>query len=225
MEFSLTRLSLNRPIRSYAKFQRIYSVLARNRRFQAGKASVRGKNLLNIGCGVRIHPAFVNIDYNWLPGIDLCWDAGRTLPFADSSIAGVFSEHCLEHLSFDAAKGFISEVYRILHPGGVVRIIVPDAELFLRAYCAHSADQSVRFPPPYHQRLQESNATPISLVNSVFRDFGHLYAYDYEELRNLLAMFPFSSICRSGFMDSQHACLLIDTPARRHESLYVEALK
>jgi predicted SAM-dependent methyltransferase len=225
MDFAHTRLALNRPIRSYAKIQRIYSALVRNRGFQAARASVRRKDLLNIGCGDRINPAFVNIDYSWIPGVDLCWDVGKPLPFADSSIAGVFTEHCLEHLSFDAARGFISEVYRILRPGGVARIIVPDAELFLRAYCAHNTDQSVQFPPPYSQRLRDGGVTPVSLVNSIFRDFGHLYAYDYVELRNLLARSPFSTIYRSGFMNSAQASLLIDTPERRHESLYVEALK
>jgi predicted SAM-dependent methyltransferase len=225
MDFAHTRLALNRPVRSYAKIQRIYSALVRNRGFQAARASVRRKDLLNIGCGDRINPAFVNIDYNWIPGVDLCWDVGKPLPYPDSSIAGVFTEHCLEHLSLAVAQSFVSEIYRILRPGGVARIIVPDAELFLRAYCAHNVDQSVQFPPPYGQRLRECDATPISLVNSIFRDFGHLYAYDYDGLRNLLARFPFSTICRSGFMSSAQASLLIDTPERRHESLYVEALK
>lgn len=79
MDFASTRFSFNRPISSYSKIQRIYSVLVRNRGFQARKTLLSSKDLLSIGCGDRINPDFVNIDFNWIPGIDLCWDVRKSL--------------------------------------------------------------------------------------------------------------------------------------------------
>lgn len=46
------------------------------------------------------------------------------LPFGDSSIRSIVTHHCLEHI----ADGFIplmDDVYRVLVPGGLLRVIVP----------------------------------------------------------------------------------------------------
>lgn len=46
----------------------------------------------------------------------------------------VYHSHLLEHLDRDAAVAFLEESYRVLRPGGIVRIVVPDLELIVRRY-------------------------------------------------------------------------------------------
>lgn len=61
-------------------------------------------------------------------------NVARRFRYADHSVECAFCSHILEHLyPRDAAKMF-SEVLRILKPGGVFRVVVPDLEWALRLY-------------------------------------------------------------------------------------------
>lgn len=66
-------------------------------------------------------------------GQDQVWDRGirradiRKLPFPDSSVEAVYSSHVLEHLYLSDARLVLSEAFRVLRPGGVIRTSVPDA--------------------------------------------------------------------------------------------------
>jgi predicted SAM-dependent methyltransferase len=55
--------------------------------------------------------------------------AGDKLPFADGHFDYIFSEHFFEHLFLDEAVALFLEARRILRPGGVIRTVVPDADL------------------------------------------------------------------------------------------------
>lgn len=223
--FRQTRLSLRRPLVSYSKVQRLLGALLRNRRLQLRRHSLRGKSCLNIGCGDQLHPSLINVDYHWLPGLDLCWDLCRPLPFAAGSMEGVFSEHCLEHFSFVDAGALLADLYRLLAPGGVLRLIVPDAEAFLLAYARWRQGLPFAFPAPYQPVSDSDDFSPIMAVNSVFRDHGHHFAYDFDCLQRLLQQHGFCEVRRCAFRQGRHSVLLIDSPARQAESLVVEAVK
>ena len=61
----------------------------------------------------------------------LAWyfKSGIFLPFRDSTFTFVFSEHFFEHLFMDEAFELFRECHRVLRPGGVMRTVVPDADL------------------------------------------------------------------------------------------------
>lgn len=92
--------------------------------------------LINLGCGENTMQGWINIDYQWNPKLEICWDITRVLPIPSNAFSGVFSEHCLEHFSRDQALQILNETFRILSPGGVVRIAVPDVETYIDAYNA-----------------------------------------------------------------------------------------
>lgn len=54
---------------------------------------------------------------------------GDRLAFDDGSFDFILSEHFFHHLFFDEAFSLFEECHRILKPHGVVRTVVPDADL------------------------------------------------------------------------------------------------
>jgi predicted SAM-dependent methyltransferase len=184
------------------------------------KSEQWAKSYLNVGCGPNVHKEFVNIDYSWKPGIELCWDITKGLPFKGRSIQGIYTEHCLEHLRFPDCLNIIEEFRRILRPKGSVRIVVPDAELYLNLYHRAMAGEAVHFP---YQDTEVAEQTPLMVVNEVFRSHGHHYAYDSNTLGLMLGRAGFSDIHKETFGHGRDPYLLIDSEHRAIESLYMEA--
>lgn len=90
--------------------------------------------MLNIGCGSVFHSAWHNIDMvSSHPGVRAC-DITKGLPYPDGSFDVCYSSHVLEHLDRGQAKRFVDECRRVLKPGGVVRIVVPDLEGIAKNY-------------------------------------------------------------------------------------------
>lgn len=90
--------------------------------------------LVNVGCGRTVHSAWVNLDLvPSAPGVvkhNLCFG----LPFHDNEVDGVYHSHVLEHLHPEQGERMLQECFRVLRPGGVLRIVVPDLEQIARLY-------------------------------------------------------------------------------------------
>jgi SAM-dependent methyltransferase len=107
--------------------------------------------MLNLGCGERTHPEWVNIDFSLRarlravpylrrlfggpnpPGY-INHDLRKGIPVASGSADVVYTSHVLEHLDPEHAGLFLREAHRALRPGGVIRVVVPDLEAAARAY-------------------------------------------------------------------------------------------
>ncbi len=203
-----------RAISSYGRVRRCIGLVLRNRAWLQRPPRC---DYLNVGCGPNVRPGFVNLDSEWVPGIDLCWDATTRLPFADGALSGIFSEHFLEHLPFEAADGVLREMRRVLRPGGVLRLVVPDGELYLKNYASGA-------PIPYAEEdPRDGLYSPMMSVNRIFRSHGHRFIYDFDTLSQLLQRQGFGEVRRERFMQGRDPHLLIDMEWRAVESLYVEA--
>jgi len=100
---------------------------------------------INIGGGNWYRPYWENLDlYADSDYIDHHLDirSMAAFPVADGTAAIVFTSHCLEHLPDDVVAHTLKEVFRILKPSGVLRIIVPDLE---KAFCAYKNKDLVFF--------------------------------------------------------------------------------
>jgi len=212
-------------------------------RFELGMLSVRLRGarerkrfrndrdlLVNLGCGTRALPGFVNIDAGPAPGVDCVWDCRASLPFADGSVRGIFSEHFFEHLRYeDEAPALLRECRRVLQPGGVLRLIVPDAGRYLHAYARGSWDDLAALRGLDERRVDPwfgtAYATPMEVVNAVFRQgTQHKFAYDAETLAKLLARNDLRPV-PCAFRQSSLPALAADSPDRASESLYLEAIR
>jgi len=188
--------------------------------------------MVNIGCGSFGMPGWVNIDVYHLPGVNCVFDCRKNLPFDDGSVKGIFTEHFFEHIDYcEEVPFFLSECYRTLQPGGVLRIVVPDAEKYLRAYCSEGWEELTKIRPlgPDHSDQAAYGTkynTKMELLNVVFRQYReHKFAYDFVTLEFVLRRYGFSQVRHSEFGVSLLPELSIDLPERASESLYVEAVK
>jgi SAM-dependent methyltransferase len=188
---------------------------------------------VNIGCGGRPTKDWVNFDAIPGPGVDF-WDCRRGLPFADNAVAAIYLEHVFEHFDLEAeAKPFLRECLRCLRPGGILRIVVPDAGAYLRAYGGPWEPLSAMRPlNPTADGWRDAwvggdlYRTQMQLINAVFRQYyEHKYAYDEETLQLVLRDAGFSPVTLQSYGRSLDPNMAPDFEARQSESLYVEGSK
>jgi len=90
--------------------------------------------LVNIGCGSTWHPAWMNLDVRPPNGQVQAWDVSKGLPFGNNEVDACYASHLLEHLSRGQARALLQESRRVLRPGGIIRLAVPDLEAITREY-------------------------------------------------------------------------------------------
>ena len=91
---------------------------------------------LNLGCGARYHPDWINIDIVAHGPQVIAHDLSRGIPLPDASCDVVYHSAVLEHLRRADAAAFLAECRRVLRPGGVLRVAVPDLEAICGLYLA-----------------------------------------------------------------------------------------
>jgi len=90
--------------------------------------------LLNLGCGNRYNPEWVNVDFTSTgPGVMPC-NLYHPLPFAEGIFDAVYHSHLLEHFPKEYAPILLQECFRTLKPNGIIRVVVPDLERIVRLY-------------------------------------------------------------------------------------------
>lgn len=152
---------------------------------------------LHIGCGPHLLDGWLNADYEPKARSVLCLDATQRFPLPSDSFDTVFSEHMIEHVPHAGGAAMLSEVFRVLRPGGRVRITTPDFAFLVRLYAASAEPSSLQrayidwacatFVPNAPQ------ADALFVVNNYVRDWGHQFIYDERCLR--------AALIRAGFVD------------------------
>lgn len=172
---------------------------------------------INCGCGSVIKKGWVNIDL--CNGADLTLDLRKKVPFLDNSCAIIYSEHFLEHLDYpNEAVSFLKECLRVLKPGGIFSVGVPDTEWPMRAY--FDPDNTGYFK--YAKKIWHPKwcVTRMEHINFHFSQDGqHKFAYDFETLEYILKKCRFIEVKRRNFDPN------LDSKYRELGTLYVDAIK
>ena len=90
--------------------------------------------MLNVGCGPRIVQGWENIDFASNDPRVLSHNLLEGIPYPDACMDVVYHSHVLEHFTVDDGRALVEECYRVLKPGGILRVVVPDLERMARVY-------------------------------------------------------------------------------------------
>ena len=90
--------------------------------------------LLNLGCGHRRHPEWMNFDLAPAGPDVRQLNIHKGLPLGEQSADAIYHSHVLEHFSPAQAIHFLHECFRVLKSGGILRVVVPDLEQSARDY-------------------------------------------------------------------------------------------
>ncbi len=172
---------------------------------------------VNLGCG-HIQPAgWVNVDgsnrawlahrLSWLDTLlvrlklleptpfgrhtTIC-NLFKPLPWGDASVAAIYAGELFEHFTPQDLRRLLLECVRVLKPGGVLRLCVPDCQHFFRKYVAEC--DRVRALP----REQWDDASIRRLMGVFFADvcvrrkflgsMGHFHKWGYDEVSMVLEL-------------------------------------
>lgn len=137
-------------------------------------------------------------------------DLASGIPLTDGVADCIFSSHFLEHLFRKDADHLLRECYRVLKPGGILRISVPDLEYAVSLYAADEKEKMLR------------NYFFVDDDDSYYA--RHKYMYDYAMLESQLTGIGFAEVARCQYRQGRVPDIeILDN--RPEESLFVEAVK
>jgi SAM-dependent methyltransferase len=174
---------------------------------------------LHWGCGPITPYGWVNSDIEPGPGVDVVADIRAGLPLPDDGFDYIVSIHTLPELSYAALDHALLELRRVLRPGGVLRLSLPDLDRAIRAYATKDIDYFL-IPDEVVKTL--SGKMIVQLLW-----YGRSRClFTQEFMVELLARCGFQSIQLCGYRQthSEHAGI-IELDDRELESFFVEARK
>lgn len=195
---------------------------------------------VQLGCGLNTPAGWIHVDGSWnarfakyplLRGVlgrmrvvpasllEIPWsrdilihDVRKPLPFEDASLDAVYASHLLEHLYLDEAQRLLRECLRVLAPGGVLRVVVPDLRTIVADYVERIATSGrEEAGDRLNQRLLlRSPRAPAG--NAVYRIYSglkefhsHKWMYDADSLQAHFRDAGFKEVTEMQFHQSRIA--------------------
>ncbi len=157
------------------------------------------------------------------------------LPYNDNEFDAVFTAHMLEHISHFMVERTICEINRVMKPGGVLRVLVPDLKKHAVAYIKGDSDffrnfknYSLGIGHAFVNTIVSTGEDSILLDNAgeVIGGYAHVFAYDFDMMEKLLSHYGFCEIYRAdGYSDIEGYDDVHSKGIDRHVSLAVECRK
>jgi predicted SAM-dependent methyltransferase len=124
---------------------------------------------VNLGCGSRFHKDWINYDFVSNNPQIIATDLSSGIPEANNSVDVTYSSHVLEHFTKTQGVQFIQECYRILKPGGTIRIVVPDLEVIAKNY-TNKLQKAISHPSELAK--EEYNWAILELLDQLVREIS-----------------------------------------------------
>jgi SAM-dependent methyltransferase len=174
---------------------------------------------LNWGCGGDGRRGWINSDRTAGPGVDLVADIREGLPIESGTIDYAVGAHTIQGLAYPELAPALVEVFRVLRPGGTLRLVVPDLDADIRAYTKHDQDRVLVAPDQVRSRGGRFIAHLLRCGRS-----RTLFTFDFLEELLLDAGFVDVTRCRSGETASRYR-EIVELDGREPESIFIEATR
>lgn len=92
---------------------------------------------LNLGSRDRAIPGFKGMDIDQHAGVDFVGDISDLSRFEDGSVGEIYASHILEHFPSTQTLSVLKEWARVLAPGGILYVAVPDFKRTVEIYLKH----------------------------------------------------------------------------------------
>lgn len=136
----------------------------------------KGRGLkLHLGCGDYWFDGFINIDMSVYAGTDMIHDVRTGLPFQPETILEIQAHDFLEHFNRDEVYNLLEDWKRVLIPGGVVIMSIPDMDGLIERYS-----------------IDKDNA--IQQIYSIEDHPSHKWGYTVDSFKKLFEDHGFSNV-------------------------------
>jgi len=151
---------------------------------------------VHLGCGKRYIPGFVHVDLADFPHIDHRHDV-RHLPFFKSESANlIYACHVLEYFDRFEAFPILKEWRRVLRPGGILRVAVPDIRSLITIY--ERTGDLKQILGPLCGRMEVAGSSSPTFIY-------HRTAYDFDLLREVLTDAGFDQVRLYDWRQTEHS--------------------
>jgi ubiquinone/menaquinone biosynthesis C-methylase UbiE len=157
-----------------------------------------GKIKVHLGCWHRYIPGFIHVDLCNMPHIDYASNIDKLPFFENNSVDLIYCSHALEYFDRDEVLNVLTEWNRVLCPGGLIRLAVPDFEALIKIYTQTGDLKRVLGPLYGKMEIDTSNGANI---------LYHKTTYDEQSLSELLIQTGFVSPHRWNWRNTEHASI------------------
>lgn len=141
---------------------------------------------LHIGCGNKYLPGYKHLDIIEREHIDYVTNADDLSMIGDETVAEIYACHVLEHFNRNNIRDVLLEWNRVLRPGGMLRIAVPDFEKIVQVYLKNQNLESL---------------LGLLYGGQTYQYNFHFQSYDFQRLETLLLNSGYSDLKRYNWRD------------------------
>jgi predicted SAM-dependent methyltransferase len=174
---------------------------------------------LNWGCGEWAERGWINADIKEGARVDIVGDIRDGLPLDSDSIDYAVSIHSLPEIPFTEIVPTLTELRRVLKPGGVLRLALPDLDKGIDAY--HRKDKE-------YFKVPDSDAESMGakfVTQMVWYGYSRSL-FTHEFIEEQLQKAGFSRVDHCSFKQTASPYpAIVDLDNREQESLFVEGIK
>ena len=150
---------------------------------------------MHLGCGSKFIPGFIHIDLGGYDHIDHNRDIRDLGIFANETVDLIYCCHALEYFDRYEVITVLTEWYRVLKKGGILRLSVPDFEAIVNIYLKYGDLDHQGILGPLYGKWQNSND-----IETMY----HKTAYDFTSLTKVLKNIGFNTVKRYEIYNTIH---------------------
>ena len=156
----------------------------------------RTNKKIHLGCWHRYIPGFLHVVLCDFPHIDYKTSIDKLNFLNNEEVSLIYASHALEYFDRQQVSHALKEWHRVLRPGGILRLAVPDFESLIQVYKSTGDLNKVLGPMYGKMEIATSNGSNI---------IYHKTIYDEKSLSTLLQNNGFKNIERWDWRETEHS--------------------